>query len=111
MGWNSWNCWGLSVDANKVKQAADFMVSSGLRDHGWTYINIDDGWETEKRIPSGEITGNEKFPDFKELSEYVHGKGLKLGIYSSPGPMTCGGYLARTNTRCRIGPLQMELII
>jgi alpha-galactosidase len=93
MGWNSWNCWGLSVDAGKVKQAADYMVSSGLRDHGWTYINIDDGWETDKRKPSGEITGNEKFPDFKELSEYVHGKGLKLGIYSSPGPLTCGGYL------------------
>jgi alpha-galactosidase len=93
MGWNSWNCWGLSVDAGKVKQAADYLVSSGLRDHGWTYINIDDGWEIDKRTPSGEITGNAKFPDFKELSDYAHSKGIKLGIYSSPGPMTCGGYL------------------
>jgi alpha-galactosidase len=93
MGWNSWNCWGLSVDADKVKRAADYMVSSGLKDHGWTYINIDDGWEADKRKPSGEITGNEKFPDFKELSDYVHSRGLKLGIYSSPGTATCGGYL------------------
>ena len=93
MGWNSWNVWGLSVDAGKVKAAADAFVKTGLADHGWSYINIDDGWEAPRRLPDGSITGNEKFPDFKELSDYVHGKGLKLGIYSSPGPLTCGGYL------------------
>jgi hypothetical protein len=93
MGWNSWNVWGLSVDADKVKAAADAFVKTGLADHGWSYINIDDGWEASERLPDGSITGNEKFPDFKELSDYVHGRGLKLGIYSSPGPRTCGGYL------------------
>jgi len=93
MGWNSWNCWGLSVDQDKVRAAADAMVSSGLADHGWTNINIDDGWEAEERTSSGELLANEKFPDMKELAGYCHEKGLKLGIYTSPGPRTCGGYL------------------
>ncbi|MCD6202140.1 MAG: alpha-galactosidase [Bacteroidales bacterium] len=93
MGWNSWNVWGLSVDADKVKAAADAFLSTSLADHGWSYINIDDGWEAPQRTPDGAITGNEKFCNFKDLSGYVHSKGLKLGIYSSPGPYTCGGYL------------------
>ncbi len=93
MGWNSWNVWGLSVNAERVKAAADAFISTGLADHGWSFINIDDGWEAPNRQADGSITGNEKFPDFKDLSRYVHSKGLKLGIYSSPGPLTCGGYL------------------
>lgn len=93
MGWNSWNCWGLSVDDARVREAADFMESTGLADHGWSYINIDDGWEAPGRRPNGEIEANEKFPDMKGLSDDVHAKGLKLGIYSSPGPYTCGGFL------------------
>jgi alpha-galactosidase len=92
MGWNSWNCWGISVDEQKVKDAADFM-SRELINHGWSYINIDDGWEAAKRTKDGELLGNEKFPDFKRLSDYIHSKGLKFGIYSSPGPKTCGGYI------------------
>jgi alpha-galactosidase len=92
MGWNSWNCWGLSVDEKKVKDAADVM-NAHLINHGWTYINIDDGWEAEKRDANGELHGNDKFPDFKRLSDYIHSKGLKFGIYSSPGSTTCGGYL------------------
>jgi len=93
MGWNSWNCWGLSVDQEKVKSAADAFVASGLADHGWTYINIDDGWEAAERTKEGELLSNEKFPDMKALADDVHAYGLKLGIYSSPGPKTCGGYL------------------
>ncbi len=100
MGWNSWNAWGLAVDAEKVKAAADAFVKSGLVEHGWQYINIDDGWsifETSKepkRKPNGEIRTNEKFPDMKSLGDYVHSLGLKFGIYSSPGPWTCGHYTA-----------------
>ncbi len=93
MGWNSWNCWGLSVSDEKIRSSADEMIRSGLADHGFSYINIDDGWESAERLPNGKITGNEKFPDFPALSDYVHSLGLKLGIYSSPGPLTCGGYL------------------
>jgi len=93
LGWNSWNCWGLSVDQDRVKAAADAMVSSGLADHGWTYINIDDGWEAAQRTDKGELLANEKFPDMRSLSDYVHSLGLRMGIYSSPGPQTCGGFL------------------
>ncbi|MDD3078001.1 MAG: NPCBM/NEW2 domain-containing protein [Paludibacter sp.] len=93
MGWNSWNCWGLSVSQDKVKASADAMVSSGLINHGWTYINIDDGWEASERAADGEIQINEKFTDMRALSDYIHSLGLKMGIYTSPGKLTCGGYL------------------
>ncbi|MHC1708153.1 MAG: NPCBM/NEW2 domain-containing protein [Bacteroidales bacterium] len=92
MGWNSWNSWGLSVDEAKVKKAAD-VISEKLMGHGWTYVNIDDGWEAPKRDGQGNILANEKFPDMKALGDYVHRKGLKMGIYSSPGEKTCGGFL------------------
>jgi alpha-galactosidase len=91
LGWNSWNCWGLSVSDEKVKTSAAAM-SAKLADHGWSYINIDDGWE-DKRDDKGEIMPNKKFPDMKGLCDHVHSLGLKIGIYSSPGPRTCGGYL------------------
>jgi alpha-galactosidase len=91
MGWNSWNVWGTSVDDEKIMQAADWMDRSGLAAHGYQYINIDDAWEGE-RAEDGTMQTNEKFPDMKALADYVHSKGLKLGIYSSPGPKTCAGY-------------------
>ena len=93
MGWNSWNCWGLSVSDAKVRASAEALIRSGLIRHGWKYINIDDGWEAPERAPDGSIVTNEKFPDMKGLADYLHGQGLKLGIYSSPGPTTCGGFL------------------
>jgi alpha-galactosidase len=93
MGWNSWNCWGLSVTTDKVKSSAQALIDKGLIDHGWSYINIDDGWESEKRNADGTIGTNEKFPDMRALSDWLHGHGLKFGIYSSPGRLTCGGYL------------------
>jgi hypothetical protein len=93
MGWNSWNVFGLRVTDKDIRDAADRMVSSGLINHGWSYINIDDGWESPKRNKDGEISSNNKFPDMVALSDYIHSKGLKFGIYSSPGPKTCGGYL------------------
>jgi alpha-galactosidase len=91
MGWNSWNHFAGKVTDADVRAAADAMVSSGMRDAGYIYVNIDDTWEGP-RDARGNITSNSKFPDMKALADYVHSKGLKLGIYSSPGPKTCAGY-------------------
>ncbi len=91
LGWNSWNVWGLSVSDKKVRLAGDAFVASGLISHGWTYINIDDGWE-DIHDKNGNILPNSKFPNMKEMCSYIHSLGLKVGIYSSPGPRTCGGY-------------------
>ncbi len=105
LGWNSWNCFAGAVDQQKVKAAADAMVNSGLADHGWSYINIDDCWmvkpDSKDSILGGEVRDandnmntNKKFPDMKVLTDYVHGLGLKTGIYSGPGPKTCAGFTA-----------------
>jgi alpha-galactosidase len=90
LGWNSWNCFGCDVNGANVRAAADAMMASGLIEHGWTYINIDDCWEAG-RDAQGNVLSNEKFPDMRALTEYVHNKGLKIGLYSSPGPKTCAG--------------------
>ncbi|HVS38836.1 MAG TPA: NPCBM/NEW2 domain-containing protein, partial [Gemmataceae bacterium] len=96
MGWNSWNAWGGQVDADKIRAAADAMVKSGLAAHGFQYVNIDDTWEG-KRDADGVLHVNAKFKDMKALADYVHARGLKLGIYSSPGPKTCAGYEGSEN--------------
>jgi alpha-galactosidase len=105
MGWNSWNCFAGAVSAERVKGAAEAMVKSGLVNHGWTYINIDDYWQNHRnskdatlrgefRDAKGNIVPNSRFPDMKGLADYIHGLGLKAGLYSSPGPWTCGGCAA-----------------
>ncbi len=93
MGWNSWNCWATSVSQEKVTASALAMLNRGLADYGYSYINIDDAWEAPERAADGSIVPNEKFPDMKALGDWLHSNGLRLGIYSSPGDMTCGGYL------------------
>jgi alpha-galactosidase len=109
LGWNSWNAWGNTVTADRVKASADGMVKSGLARHGYTYINIDDVWEGGNepnpatgrgrnvaggRDAKGEMLTNANFPDMKGLVDHIHGLGLKAGIYSSPGPTTCQGLAA-----------------
>jgi alpha-galactosidase len=91
MGWNSWNKFAGRVDDPAVRAMADAMASNGMKEAGYQYINIDDTWEAG-RDAQGNITTNTKFPDMKALADYVHAKGLKIGIYSSPGPNTCAGY-------------------
>lgn len=93
MGWNSWNCFATAINEENVKATADALVQSGLADHGWTYVNIDDGWEAPTRNANGQIQSNEKFCDMKALTDYIHNYGLKAGIYSSPGTITCGQYI------------------
>jgi alpha-galactosidase len=93
MGWNSWNLFAERIDDKTVRTMADAMVSSGMKDAGYIYVNIDDTWQGT-RDAKGVLHTNHKFPDMKALVDYVHSKGLKIGIYSSPGPRTCGGYPA-----------------
>ena len=93
MGWNSWNCWGLSVSQEKVMSSAAALINRGLADYGYAYMNIDDAWEADERTPDGRITTNDRFPDIKGLGDWLHANGLKMGIYSSPGDLTCGSYL------------------
>jgi len=91
MGWNSWNHFAGKVTDADVRAAVDALVSSGMRDAGYTYVNVDDTWQGQ-RDAQGQIHPNNRFPDMKALADYVHSKGLKFGIYSSPGPKTCAGF-------------------
>ena len=105
MGWNSWYVWENHVTDKIIREAADAMVISGMMDHGYMYVNIDDCWSVnpfsrdstllgELRDKNGMINSNKRFPDMKALADYIHSKGLKAGIYTSPGPFTCGGHIA-----------------
>ena len=93
MGWNSWNCWADSVDQEKVLRSARAMVSSGLINHGWTYINIDDTWQGNRTGRDHAIQGNEKFPDMAKLCDEIHQMGLKPGIYSTPWITSYGKHI------------------
>jgi alpha-galactosidase len=93
MGWNSWNCWGGRVSAEKVLLSARGMVNSGLIDHGWTYINIDDAWQGKRGGEFNAIQGNDKFPDMKKLCDQIHAMGLKAGIYSTPWTTSYARYI------------------
>ena len=92
MGWNSWNAFGKGISQEKVEKAAKAMVESGLSDFGYTYINIDDGWQGERGGKYNAIMPNDKFPDMKSLVDQIHGLGLKAGIYSSPWVWTYAGF-------------------
>ena len=96
MGWNSWNCWNKTIDDEKVRANAEAMVKSGLINHGWSFINIDDAWQGERNA-SGAIQPNRKFPDMASLCDYIHGLGLKAGIYSSPWVKTFGNHIGSTS--------------
>jgi alpha-galactosidase len=104
MGWNSWYVWENHVTDKIMRDAADAMVNSGMMDHGYMYVNIDDCWSAkpgatdstlivESHDKNGMINSNKKFPDMKALADYIHLKGLKAGIYTSPGPFTCAGHV------------------
>ncbi len=93
MGWNSWNKFGNTVSEELIRQTADAMVSSGMKDAGYEYINIDDTWQGERDGQGFIRPDPKKFPSgMKALADYIHSKGLKLGIYSDAGAKTCGGF-------------------
>jgi alpha-galactosidase len=91
MGFNDWYAYYSRVSDADMRKAADVLISSGMADVGYQYVNVDDCW-MGKRDADGNITGNEMFPDMKALADYIHRQGLKAGIYTSPGPKTCAGY-------------------
>lgn len=91
LGWNAWNVYGATVTADEVRDQADWLVSSGLAARGFQYIIIDDTWQG-RRDADGNIGANKRFGDIKSLADYVHAKGLRLGIASSPNEATCSGY-------------------
>lgn len=93
LGWNSWNCWAVAIDQEKTLRAAKAMVSTGLINHGWTYINIDDAWQSHRGGEFNGILPNEKFPDMKRLADEIHAMGLKIGIYSTPWITSYAGFV------------------
>lgn len=92
MGWNDWNCWGSKIDQEKVLNAAKTIKKTGLADHGWSYVNIDDAWQGERGGEFSALQGNEKFPDIKGLADTIHAMGLKIGIYSTPWVTSYANY-------------------
>ena len=91
MGWNSWNHFAGRIDDKTVREIADAMASDGMKAAGYDYVNIDDTWQ-DTRDAQGNIRPNDRFPNMKALANYVHSKGLKLGIYSGPGTRTCADF-------------------
>ena len=94
MGWNSWNTFYDKINDELIRSMADTMVEQGLLDAGYNYLILDDGWQARRRDSDGHLMADpEKFPHgMKEVVDYVHSKGLKIGIYSCCGTHTCGGY-------------------
>ena len=121
MGWNSWYIWIDHVTDKIMREAADAMVANGMINHGYMYVNIDDCWAVHRksadppyggqpRDAQGNVNPNRRFPDMKALADYIHGKGLKAGLYTSPGPIDLRrlrrGLRARRAGRpaiCRLG--------
>lgn len=90
MGWSTWNHYAHDISDKLIREQADAMISSGMRDAGYVYVHIDGGWEGQ-RDANGELHPLPSFPDMKALGDYIHSKGLKFGLYSGPGPVTCAG--------------------
>ena len=91
MGFNDWYAYTGSVTDATMRDAADVMISSGMADAGYQYVNVDGCWQG-KRDSAGNLAGNERFPNMKALADYIHQKGLRAGLYTSPGPADCAGF-------------------
>jgi alpha-galactosidase len=103
IGWNGWNAWEAKLDREKVIASAEAMVSKGLRDHGWSYINIDDSWQGKREGPDTALQPNAKFPDIKGMVDYIHSLGLKAGLYSTPYVASYGGYVGASSDSVKGG--------
>ena len=100
MGWNNWNTFAENINEELIMRSADMLVESGLRDCGYNYIVIDDCWAERSRDENGRLKcDSKKFPHgMKYVADYIHNKGLKFGMYSCCGVMTCQAYPASCNT-------------
>lgn len=96
MGWNSWNCWADSVSQEKVLISAHQMAAK-LKDHGWSYVNMDDGWQGARGGEFGGLLPNRKFPDMAGMIRQIHDLGLKAGIYSTPWAQSYAGYVGASS--------------
>lgn len=96
MGWNSWYCHSELISEEAIRETAQAMVDTGLVDHGWTYVNIDDCWQGERKGEDLALHANEKFKDMKGMCDFVHSLGLKPGIYSTPWIGSYAGFLGGT---------------
>lgn len=92
MGWNSWNCFGCNINEKQIKEVVDLIVSTGMRDAGYEYVNIDDCWQIGRDKDGVIVVDKKTFPSgIKALADYIHSKGLKFGVYSCAGSLTCAG--------------------
>ena len=92
MGWNSWNCFSCNINEKQIREIADLMVSTGMKDAGYEYLNIDDCWQVGRDNEGNILVDEKNFPSgIKALADYIHSKGLKFGIYSCAGTLTCAG--------------------
>jgi len=103
IGWNGWNAWEAKLDREKVIASAEAVVAKGLRDHGWSYINIDDSWQGKREGPDTALQPNAKFPDIKGMVDYIHSLGLKAGLYSTPYVASYGGYVGASSDSVKGG--------
>jgi alpha-galactosidase len=93
MGWNGWNSWAREITGEKVMRSAQAMARLGLKDHGWSYVNIDDTWQGQRGGAWNAIQPNSKFPDFKQMVDQIHALGLRVGVYSTPWISSYAGYV------------------
>ena len=98
MGWNGWNSWEQHIDREKVIASAEAMVATGLINHGWSYVNLDDSWQGVRGGPLEALQPNEKFPEFGAMVARIHAMGLKAGLYSTPYIQSYAGYVGASST-------------
>jgi len=103
MGWNSWNTFEINISEDLVMGIAQTMIDSGMRDAGYTYIVLDDGWMLHERDENGNLVPDpEKFPNgIKHLADWLHERGFKFGLYNCAGSKTCAGFPVPRDTNFR----------
>jgi alpha-galactosidase len=111
LGWNGWNAWEQKIDKEKVMASANAMIQFNLKDYGWNYVNIDDAWQGYRDSVTLALQPNEKFPDIKEMFDYIHSLGLKVGLYSTPYISSYAGYVGASSDYPKGGETHEKIIV